>query len=96
MSPVRGKKAKSASKKKKKSARPPRPKTRSKAKKAAKASGGKRAFKVAGKRQGTVKAQAPGKPERRRCVAVDPFGDPCQSAPRLPSKYCTIHSYLDR
>lgn len=34
--------------------------------------------------------------ERRHCVATDPFGDPCQSAPRLPSKYCTIHSYLDR
>lgn len=90
MSPVRGKKAKSASKKK--SSRPPRPAARSRsakpAKKAAKAKA-KPAAKAA-------KGKAPGTPERRHCIAVDPFGDPCQSAPRLPSKYCTIHSYLDR
>lgn len=51
------------------------------------------------------KAPAPPKPRpvasakapvRRACAARDPFGDPCQSSPRLPSKYCTIHSYLDR
>jgi hypothetical protein len=30
------------------------------------------------------------------CAATDPFGDPCQNVPRRPSKYCVIHSYLDR
>jgi hypothetical protein len=33
---------------------------------------------------------------RSHCIATDPFGDPCQSARRLPSQYCTIHSYLER
>ena len=97
MSPVRGKKAKSASKKK--SSRPPRPAARSrKAKPAKKAAKSKAARTKAAKP--AVKAASKGKgagtPERRHCVAVDPFGDPCQSAPRVPSKYCTIHSYLDR
>lgn len=89
MSPVRGKKAKSASKKK--SARPPRPKARSaQPKKAAKAKGKTSVAKA------VPKGKSSGAPKRRHCIAVDPFGDPCQSAPRLPSKYCTIHSYLDR
>ena len=30
------------------------------------------------------------------CAAPDPFGDPCQNLPRRPSKYCVIHSYLER
>lgn len=30
------------------------------------------------------------------CAASDPFGDPCQNLPRRPSKYCVIHSYLER
>lgn len=42
------------------------------------------------------KASAAGKPARRGCAAMDPFGGPCQSQPRPGSKYCTIHSYLDR
>jgi hypothetical protein len=86
MSPVRGKKAKSASTKK--SARPVRP--------AAGTRKGKPAKKAAPKAKAAAKGKAPATPERRHCIAVDPFGDPCQSAPRVPSKYCTIHSYLDR
>lgn len=35
-------------------------------------------------------------PARAHCLATDPFGDPCQSSPRPPSRYCTIHSFLDR
>lgn len=42
------------------------------------------------------KAAAQATNGRRHCAATDPFGDPCQSVPRLPSKYCTIHSYLER
>jgi len=97
MSRVRGKKAKSASKKN--SSRPPRPAARSRAakpaKKAAKSkpSQAKAAKPMA---KAASKGKAAGTPERRHCIAVDPFGDPCQSAPRLPSKYCTIHSYIDR
>lgn len=30
------------------------------------------------------------------CAATDPFGGPCQNVPRRPSRYCVIHSYLDR
>lgn len=41
-------------------------------------------------------AKAGGKPGRRHCSAMDPFGGPCQSAPRPGSTHCTIHSYLDR
>jgi hypothetical protein len=30
------------------------------------------------------------------CAATDPFGGTCQNLPRRPSKYCVIHSYLER
>ena len=30
------------------------------------------------------------------CAASDPFGDPCQNLPRRPSRYCVIHSDLER
>lgn len=89
MSPVRAKKAKTTSKKaakKAKAARPARPVRKAKVAKSAKPARGKASKKPV---KGAVH-------EKRHCTATDPFGDPCQSAPRLPSKYCTIHSYLDR
>ena len=43
-----------------------------------------------------AKAKKGAKAEKRHCAATDPFGDPCQSVPRMGSTYCTIHSYLDR
>lgn len=82
MSPARAKTSRSA-KKAKKAARPARPAKGARGKpKAAKA-----------RKPAPASARQDGK---RHCAATDPFGDPCQSAPRLPSKYCTIHSYLDR
>lgn len=43
-----------------------------------------------------VRAQGADKRNRPACPATDPFGGPCQSTPRPPSRYCTMHSYLDR
>ncbi|MEK6975513.1 MAG: hypothetical protein AABY18_04130 [Candidatus Thermoplasmatota archaeon] len=101
MSPVRGKKAKSSSKAKKTSARPARSKAKPRQVPAAKSA--KKATKpkatAKGKTAPAAKAASKGKAagtERRHCAATDPFGDPCQSAPRMQSTYCTIHSYLDR
>ena len=43
-------------------------------------------------------AKAPSRPTRSAagtCPALDPFGDPCQNTPRLGSRYCGVHSYLE-
>jgi hypothetical protein len=29
------------------------------------------------------------------CLALDPFGAPCQNTPRVGSRYCGIHSHLE-
>ena len=82
MSPA--KRAKSKGKPARKAARP--------AKKAAKpaksAKAGAKPSKAA-----AAKTMAPG---HAHCAATDPFGDPCQNVPRRPSRYCVIHSYLER
>jgi hypothetical protein len=79
------------------------PAKRSKAKRPAKAA--RKSPKKSARPKAATKSAKPTKakaarpnaaPERRHCAAQDPFGGPCQSVPRLPSKYCTIHSYLDR
>lgn len=91
MSPAKRSKASKSTRKGKKAAgakRSARPSAARSAKKAAKT-----ATKGAAK---PAKGGPPAQKERRHCIAMDPFGGPCQSAPRLPSKYCTIHSYLDR
>jgi hypothetical protein len=64
-----------------------------KGKKAAKAP--KAAKPAKGSKAGSAKptASATG---HAHCAATDPFGDPCQNVPRRPSKYCVIHSYLER
>lgn len=70
-------------------------KSRKSAGKAAKAMGRKAspAKAAKGKKAGKPAASATG---HAHCAATDPFGDPCQNVPRRPSKYCVIHSYLDR
>ncbi len=88
MSPAKSKKAKSAprkaSKKAGKSARSSKKASRPKAVKAPKPAKGRSAKPTA-----SATGHAP-------CAATDPFGDDCQNLPRRPSKYCVIHSYLDR
>lgn len=69
-------------------------KARAAPKKAAKAA--KRAKPKAAKAASKPSAKPGAKPAKTHCAAMDPFGAPCQSIPRYGSKYCTIHSYLDR
>lgn len=95
MTPVRT--TAKSSKSKAKARKPPargRPKAAGKAKRTVGAKTGIAPNKA--KASGAGKGPAGKAAERRHCAATDPFGDPCQSAPRLPSAYCTIHSYLDR
>lgn len=77
------------SKGKPKAARRPAARAAPKAKPAAARKAGKAA-------KPTAKGAAPAKPAAAHCAASDPFGDPCQNLPRRPSRYCVIHSYLDR
>jgi hypothetical protein len=86
MSPA--KRAKSKGKPARKAARP------AKSSKAAKSSKGKT---KAAKPKGAAKPMAAAAGSTHaHCAATDPFGGPCQNVPRRPSKYCVIHSYLDR
>jgi hypothetical protein len=98
MSPAKPKKA--SSKSRKAAGKQGKPAARGKAPKAAK---GRKTAKASGrksaKRPGAAaKAKAPthGGNVHAHCAATDPFGGACQNLPRRPSKYCVIHSYLDR
>ncbi|MHB1261858.1 MAG: hypothetical protein ACYC2H_09110 [Thermoplasmatota archaeon] len=93
MSPAKSKKAASAPRKAGKKAGKP-------AKPARKAGSAKPASKGKPKTAKSAKGR-PAKPTasatgHAHCAAADPFGDVCQNLPRRPSKYCVIHSYLDR
>jgi hypothetical protein len=92
MPPAR--KAKTAAKKTKTSTSKGRKVAKAKPAKPAAAKG--KAPKGAKGKASKAKATAPAKHEKAHCAAMDPFGAPCQSIPRYGSKYCTIHSYLDR
>lgn len=103
MSPPTTKKAASRKPAKKgKAARPAKASRRGKGSKGARASSPKaprssrKAPKAARSRtSGSAKptASATG---HAHCAATDPFGGTCQNLPRRPSKYCVIHSYLER
>jgi hypothetical protein len=91
----RPKPSKKAAKKTAKTARKAAPaKARKTAKKAAKPS------KKTARRAAPRPAKSPRVPAgsaaapRTVCIALDPFGDPCQNTPRLGSKYCGVHSHL--
>ncbi|MFA5944684.1 MAG: hypothetical protein WC876_09485 [Candidatus Thermoplasmatota archaeon] len=85
MSPAKSKKA---AKPAKKAVRPAKS-----AKKSQRAAPAKKAPKTAGT---TPTSKAKAAPSHAHCAATDPFGDHCQNLPRRPSKYCVIHSYLER
>jgi hypothetical protein len=95
MSPAKSRKAASKSRKAAgKAGKPKRPAKAAKAAKGAKSS--KKASKSSRSRSsGSAKptASATG---HAHCAATDPFGGACQNLPRRPSKYCVIHSYLER
>ena len=89
MSPAKSKKAaRKAGTSTKKAAAKPAKRPAGKPRKASKA-----ATKAPAKPAQTATAAAAGHPH---CAASDPFGDACQNRPRRPSKYCVIHSYLER
>jgi hypothetical protein len=86
--------AKSSKKAAKKAAKASK-KAAPKGKKAARAAPAKarKAAKAAPRPAAGKAAQAAAAP-RTVCIALDPFGDPCQNTPRLGSKYCGVHSHL--
>ena|SRR5688572_7156363 len=102
MSPPKSKKAASRKPAKKagKAARPAKVSRKGGARKAAKPSKASKSSKKGAKgRPGSSAGSA--KPTasatgHAHCAATDPFGGTCQNLPRRPSKYCVIHSYLDR
>jgi hypothetical protein len=95
MSPPKSKKAASRKAAKKagkaaKSSKAPRKAAKS-SRKGTKAKPSGRASKSAGSAKPTAAATG-----HAHCAATDPFGGTCQNLPRRPSKYCVIHSYLER
>ena len=95
MSPAKPKKA--SSKSSKVAGKRGKPAAAGKASKAAKGRKTAKASSKAAKRGGATRAVAPKQATgHAHCAATDPFGGSCQNLPRRPSKYCVIHSYLDR
>ncbi|MEA3166226.1 MAG: hypothetical protein QOJ26_1095 [Thermoplasmata archaeon] len=90
MSPAKSRKA--ASEKARKAGGKARKTARPKAAKAKRSAPARKA----GKPKSAKAAKTASATGHAHCAATDPFGDACQNLPRRPSKYCVIHSYLDR
>ena len=97
MSPPKSKKASSSRKTAKKAGKARPAKASRPAKRTGKASkSSKKAPKAARSRSSGSPKPTASATGHAHCAATDPFGGTCQNLPRRPSKYCVIHSYLER